>query len=310
MLKLREKKPALNLYDDNTIKWENDGKRYCVHIQRDSEPENPREQEDNIDIMACWHSRYTLGDKTGDANPEAFWRRLVRENVPYDEIYAAAKGGKLEGIRLAPNDENPKLIDIYETYYLRTVIGNSDASECLEYEALTESGVVEFILDDLTIIHCMTLMEPYAEWMPLWLYEHSGITMSCGARVYPYDDEFDAGQVGWIVALKEKITNDLCADETNWRKRALDYMKIDVEAYDQYLTGDVYGYTLYVADKKAGKSEDINWVEVDSCWGFFGSNIIESGLAENVDTGLLEAIRDDRYEIGEATLRTYSYYTF
>ena len=308
MLELKEKKAVLNLYDNSTVKWEEEGKRYCLHIRQDSEPGNPREWEDNIDIMACWHGNYSLGDKVDEKTPEEFWRRLVRENVSNAEIYAAAEAGKLYGIRLAPNAEEPERIDVYETYYLRTVIGNSDASEVLEYEALSKDGVVDYIMDDLTASHCMTLMEPYAEWLPLWLYDHSGITMSCGARHYPYNDQWDSGCVGWIVMLKEKAMSELGADEETWRERAMACMETSVKTYDQYLTGDVYGYTLYVEETgEGGKAE---WVEIDSSWGFFGSDVMESGLAENVSYGLWEAIQEDRYEVGEAVLKTASWYEF
>ena len=33
---------ALYISDNGTIKWEHGGKLYCLHIQRDSDPENPR----------------------------------------------------------------------------------------------------------------------------------------------------------------------------------------------------------------------------------------------------------------------------
>lgn len=38
------------------------------------------------------------------------------------------------------------------------------------------------------------------------------------------------------------------------------YLKSEVETYDQYLTGDVYGYVI----------EDKEGEELDSCWGFYG----------------------------------------
>ena len=78
MLELKEKKAVLNLYDNSTVKWEDEGKRYCLHIRQDSESGNPREWEDNIDIMACWHRNYSLGDKVSDKTPEEFWRRLLQ----------------------------------------------------------------------------------------------------------------------------------------------------------------------------------------------------------------------------------------
>lgn len=54
MLALKKAKPAsLNLYDDDTVKWENEGKCYCLHIQQDEMPMNPRADMDNVTIMAC-----------------------------------------------------------------------------------------------------------------------------------------------------------------------------------------------------------------------------------------------------------------
>ena len=52
-----EKKLRLNLFDNDTVKWEKDGRLYCLHIRRDDQPLNPRTDWDNITTMACWHRR-------------------------------------------------------------------------------------------------------------------------------------------------------------------------------------------------------------------------------------------------------------
>ena len=96
------KKMTLNMYGNDTVKWEHDGKLYCLHVQMDEFPLDPRRDWDNpITVMACWHSRYRLGDDIQDRSPEDFWNRLVRENVPESEVLAAAEAGKLTGIRIA-----------------------------------------------------------------------------------------------------------------------------------------------------------------------------------------------------------------
>jgi hypothetical protein len=41
------------------------------------------------------------------------------------------------------------------------------------------------------------------------------------------------------------------------------YLTGEVETYDQYLTGEVYGFTI-----EKGEDEE----HVDSCWGFYGYN--------------------------------------
>jgi hypothetical protein len=335
-----EGKVALNMYGGDTVKWEHKGKLYCLHIQRDENPMNPRKDwGEPATIMACFHRRYNLGDEIEDKEPEDFWRRLVRETVSESEILEAAQSGKLPGIRLAQNSENKELVDIYEVCQWRTALGSGDVKECLEYEGLSKHVVAQYLLDDLTIGHCMTLMEPYAEWLPLWLYDHSGITMSCGHRSGQCADVWDSSCVGWIVAMKEVAMRELrdyvldeagnrvkiefkhegqpstwsyktmpLTDET-WRARAVEAMREDVKVYDQYLTGDVYGYTLYSADPADGNDEP-DWQEEDSCWGFFGSDVIENGIEDSVGCGLREAVEAKDVEKGTAQAHTVTYYTF
>ena len=198
----------------------------------------------------------------------------------------------------------------------------------------------DYLMDDLTVRHCMILMEPYAEWLPLWLYDHSGITMSCGSRTGQYADRWDSGGVGWIVVLKKTVMDEVgteyvlddegelmrvehkhpdapstwsyltrpLTDET-WRKRAIDIMKADVEVYDQYLTGDVYGFNLYSADP-VEEGEEPEWNEEDSCWGFFGSDVMENGIEDHAGNGLREAVGSGCYEQGQAVEHSRSWLTF
>lgn len=113
-------------------------------------PESPREW-DNITIMACWHSRYRLGDSIRDKEPEDFWRRLVRENMPESEVYAMAEAGLLNGIRIEKHEDDPELVDIYETVRWLTVIGKSEPKECLEHKGVNKDDAICYLLDDLTI---------------------------------------------------------------------------------------------------------------------------------------------------------------
>ncbi len=95
--------------------------------------------------------------------------------------------------------------------------------------------------------------------LPLYLYDHSGISMSVGS----FACSWDSGQVGWIYIPYETLRK-----EHDWknitearRKEATKWLEGEVETYDQYLTGNVYGFTIE-------KGEDDE--HVDSCWGFFG----------------------------------------
>ena len=44
--------------------------------------------------------------------------------------------------------------------------------------------------------------------------------------------------------------------------RVTKLLEAEVEEYDHYLTGDVYGYEITKGERQAG---DV----IDSCWGFF-----------------------------------------
>lgn len=91
-------------------------------------------------------------------------------------------------------------------------------------------------------------------------------------------------------------------DET-WRKRAIEVMEGEVEVYDQYLRGEVYGYTLY-------EQEDGEWVEQESCWGFYGDDLLENGIADDAGEGFADALKNDTYEQGKAAVRTVTCYDF
>ena len=103
--------------------------------------------------------------------------------------------------------------------------------------------------------------------LPLYLYDHSGITM----RTTPFSCPWDSGQVGVIFVDKKKVR-----EEYGWKvitakrkEQILGYLRGEVETYDQYLRGDVYGFRKLVDGE-----------EVDSCWGFYGSDHRDSGLFE------------------------------
>ena len=328
--------------DDTTIKAVCGNKRYCLHIQRDDNVESPREW-DNITVMACFHSRYNLGDSGIAKEPIQFWHDLVSNHVSNDELVAAILAGKLQGIRIV---EKPNgLVDVYETTAISILGRASESSEALEYEEINRGAVKDYVLDDLNFGQSQTLMKPHAEWLPLWLYDHSGLTISCGERVYPYNDRWDSGQVGWIVALKDTMMKDACEilrgengepimeehqhpdgsvtysakhkplTEETWRKRAIEIMESDVAVYDQFLRGEVYGFTLYTADvpeenDEEDGDEDLDWEEEDSCWGFYGDDLLENGILEELPDEFLNAIRDSNFEEGTAIRHTRSYYEF
>jgi hypothetical protein len=106
--------------------------------------------------------------------------------------------------------------------------------------------------------------------LPLYLYEHSGITMSTGRFSCPWD----SGMVGCIyISLADarkhygvkKITAKL-------KEEIYKHMRGEVETYDDFLTGNVWGYNVEATG--------------DSCWGFFGDYNAPGGLLEQAKDGI------------------------
>lgn len=97
--------------------------------------------------------------------------------------------------------------------------------------------------------------------LPLYLYEHGGITM----RTTPFGCRFDSGQVGFIyVAKSTLLVEHGSVDE----ERARAVLEAEVEAYDDYLTGSVYGFQIEGPDCD------------DSCYGFFGRSGLKSAIED------------------------------
>lgn len=113
--------------------------------------------------------------------------------------------------------------------------------------------------------------------LPLYLYDHSGLSMSTGTA-YPY-----CLPVGAIYVTREDALREFSAKRITKevREKAEQLLRNEVETYDQFLRGDVYGYVV--------KDDEGN--DMDSCWGFFGlefaieqakgaaSHVAESSLA-------------------------------
>ena len=107
--------------------------------------------------------------------------------------------------------------------------------------------------------------------LPLYVYEHSGLTMSCDNREYPYNDRWDACQVGFIFIDKEKVRREYSVKRISKKllERIAAYLGGEVMTYDQWLRGDVYGYQI-VEDGEV----------TDSCWGFYGTDFKENGVLD------------------------------
>lgn len=121
--------------------------------------------------------------------------------------------------------------------------------------------------------HIDRIIEKYYVMLPLYLYDHSGITMRCSS----FHCMWDSGQVGWIYCTKEKA----CKEYGENAFKATEYLEGEVKVYDQYLRGDVYGFI--VEEYNEVTDPDAHYAEhIDSCYGFYGSDIKTNGMLDHI----------------------------
>ena len=229
-----------------------------IRIEQDDTTESPREW-DNLGTMVCWHGRYDLGDEQPQCRPIEKMQSLVDD---VDDDFS----GRLE----RRSDRMFNWIDP-ESFKL---------GEEYQKEQIEEAFDKHYIS------------------LPLYLYDHSGITMNTTGFHCPWD----SGQVGFIYVSREKVR-----EEYGWKRitkareqQILGYLKAEVETYDQYLRGDVYGFIVEerptaVFDAE-GKPVEVDgdelWEETHSCWGFYGDDPFKNGISDHIEKELHPLLKE------------------
>lgn len=182
---------------------------------------------DNQTIMACFHSRYNLGDKTGKVDLEHVVLDLWLENASDKELKAKIlRDIKTHSI----------------TYYREIINSGYNWKDRFEYVYRYELDILGNASSELELPNAIT-------WNFIYLYDHSGITISMN----PFSCRFDSGIVG-IIYMIDDPKNPISYEEQ------YKIMKSEVKTYDDYLTGNCYGFQIL----------DENENEIDSCYGFLG----------------------------------------
>lgn len=86
--------------------------------------------------------------------------------------------------------------------------------------------------------------------LPLYLYDHSGITISLS----PFSCPWDSGQVGFVQVKKSEIIDNW--GKKNWtkklREKALEVAAMEVKELDSFITGEVYRYDIDDGEESCG----------------------------------------------------------
>ena len=132
-----------------------------------------------------------------------------------------------------------------------------------EIDEMTFSEEIQFILDQNDVCG-----------LPLWIYDHSGISMST-RRQCSWDSSF----VGLIFVEKDFYLAQMCLkDEEDWKAKAKETLEGEVETYSDFLEGNVYQWTLYeptvvirqsMDGKELSREIDEEGEIIDSMGGFY-----------------------------------------
>ena len=101
--------------------------------------------------------------------------------------------------------------------------------------------------------------------LPVCILDHSGLAISTGS----FGDPWDSWQAGYIYVTAETLKAEYLDHGYTMEKAieaARECIQGEIETFDDYLRGNVYGYEI----------TDESGVLLDSCWGYYG----DSGLRD------------------------------
>lgn len=225
------------------------------------------------------------------------------KNIYANEVYEAMLNENKYRLSIYQDDyaEDPRDWDNLSTmwiwwhqYHLGDKKPSEDVNDCIDYllKKYLQKTTEDFdntsdIFKALKSIDDIVLRTIY-------VYEHSGITIS----YCDFGDHRDSGSAGFAFVEKDEIMHELCLkDDVDWKVFANKHLDAEMKIYQQYLEGDVFGFIL---EKFVHKQElcphcgevikEYNeWEEQDSCYGFYGNDIFESGLSDYLPDGFIES---------------------
>jgi hypothetical protein len=125
--------------------------------------------------------------------------------------------------------------------------------------------------------------------LPLYLYDHSGQSISTS----PFSCRWDSGQVGFIVVSKKKALEEFGGKivTKKLKERLEKILEGEVETYNKYIEGEVYGFQIVDEDDEV----------IDSCYGFYGTDFATNGMLDYIDHKLLGVAEGEVVALLEST---------
>jgi len=116
--------------------------------------------------------------------------------------------------------------------------------------------------------------------LPLYLYDHSGITISTS----PFQCAWDSGQVGFIFIDQDTCVKEFGEDYS--REKIVNLLKGEVEEYDAYLRGEMYGYRILEKARCPHCNEVLDNYdddELEASYGYVGLDNVREAVKYELD---------------------------
>lgn len=115
--------------------------------------------------------------------------------------------------------------------------------------------------------------------LPIFMYEHSQVSLSVSNTDYPFNCPWDAGQVGVIYVTKETMRKEYsCNDGISLETIdiATRVLKAEVDEYGKFINGEVYGHAIKPTSNQPEIADS-------SCWGYYDQDQLLSEAKSTVD---------------------------
>lgn len=209
--------------------YEHAGVPVAIHYDEDPQHADPRDGDCNLGGMVTFHRDYTFGrgeqDISNAGSPDLFFR------APCTRCEETGWVKDYEGSGCVPDED-----------------GDVMCPDCGGDQYIELSPETYFKRE-----HGARVV------LKLGLIDHSGLSMYVGGGPHVMDSAgWDSGTIGFIFDSAEG--RKTCGVEDWMDEQLTEGLGSEVEVFDQFLRGEVYGFV--VGDEERD--------EYDSCWGFLG----------------------------------------
>lgn len=238
--------------------------KYTVDVKYDEYPTSPRMEFDNVSTMYCWSRRYRLGDESTPIEDVA---GELLESMEHDSMVEYLS----KFFVVTSESETDEFGYVWDCYYI-----DGDMFVTISETDDVYDDILECLGDLLSFDELVELVKGLVPvFRTLYLYDHSGISISGSSfKGRAPHASWDSGVVGIAIITNEKLKEEGLTVEQG--EACIDS---EIETYDMYLRGSVFGIEVYEGDEcECCGHEELELV--DSCYGFYGRDGIAEAMAE------------------------------